>query len=75
MKMIDYPDNAELQISAKSQSSSKPSDVAEICYKEETGQASRDSQTIPLRRTTRTTQGIPPVLYGTTFSHYGERML
>ena len=75
MKMIDCPDNAELQTPANSQSISKPSDVAEICNEEETGQASKNSQTIPSRLSTRTTRGIPPVRYGTTFSHSGGRML
>ena len=69
MEMIDCPDNAELQISPNSQISSKSSDVTEICNEEETGQASNNYQTIPLRRSTRTTRGIPPVRYGTTFSH------
>ena len=71
MEMINCPDNAELQIPPNSQISSKSSDVTEICNEEETGQASKDSQTIYLRRSTRTTRGIPPVRYGTTFSHWG----
>ena len=64
---MDYPDNAELHKPGNSQSSSKRSDVAEIYNEEETGQASKDSQTIPLRRSTRAVRGIPPVRYGTTF--------
>ena len=69
MEMVDCRDNTELQIPLNSQISSKSSDVMEICNEEETGQASKDSQTISLRRSTRTTRGIPPVRYGTTFSH------
>ena len=63
MKMIDCPDNAELQIPPNSQRSSKPSDVAHFCNEEETGQASKDSQTIPLRRSTQTTLGIMAQLF------------
>ena len=58
----------KLQILANSQSSSKPSDVAEISNKT-TGQASNESHLIPLYHFTQITQGIPPACYGTTFSY------